>query len=202
MQGSSSVLQTRFKRVVLPALARPMTRMWKWRYFSRISLLSLMLMVGVSEWAVIDYQLSSSWIRRLSLKSTSPPSKLCDFSRSIHPSQCLLPGGKHNFWNWVVLAALVLTCPQQAHRAINEMISYFVCFSVAWWTHFDHLFTGEAPISEKAYSHVSGMTTCKLWQWLNKSIFQTFYQPRQQQIPISLVVSLSEVRPPIIHIQS
>jgi len=66
--------------------------------------------------------------------------------------------------------------------------------------HFDDLFTGEASVSEKAYSHVSGMTTCKLW--LNKSIFQTFYQPRQQQIPISLVVSLSEVRPPIIHIQS
>jgi len=70
--------------------------------------------------------------------------------------------------------------------------------------HFDDLFTGEASVSEKAYSHVSGMTTCKLWQleWLNKSIFQTFYQPRQQQIPISLVVSLSEVRSPIIHIQS
>jgi len=57
------------------------------------------------------------------------------------------------------------------------------------------LFTGEASVSEKAYSYVSGMTTCKLWQWLNKSIFQTFYQPRQQQLPISLVVSLSEVRP-------
>jgi len=60
MQGSSSVLQTRFKRVVLPALARPMTRMRNWRYFSRISLLSLimrlMLMVGVSERAVIDYR--------------------------------------------------------------------------------------------------------------------------------------------------
>jgi len=68
--------------------------------------------------------------------------------------------------------------------------------------HFDDLFTGEASVSEKAYSDVSGMTTCKLWQWLNKSIFQTFYQPRQQQIPISLVISLSEVRPPIIHIQS
>ena len=50
MQGSSVVLQTRFKRVVLPALARPMTRIRKCLYFCRSSIASwelLMLLVVV-----------------------------------------------------------------------------------------------------------------------------------------------------------
>ena len=49
MRGSLVVLQTRFKSVVLPALARPMTRIRKWLYFRRTlkALRSAMLIVDV-----------------------------------------------------------------------------------------------------------------------------------------------------------
>ena len=45
MHGSSVVLQTRFKSVVFPALARPITRMRKRLYFFRALKASLKLKI-------------------------------------------------------------------------------------------------------------------------------------------------------------
>ena len=63
MHGSSVVLQTRFKSVVLPALARPMTRIRKCLYLCRRSTTSwklLMLVVVVQGKEMISIDEDSS----------------------------------------------------------------------------------------------------------------------------------------------
>ena len=70
MHGSSSVLHTLFSKVVLPALALPMTRIRKWVYFSWSFTTSISLIVvrwgsfGMSERelnVVIEYDFATSW---------------------------------------------------------------------------------------------------------------------------------------------
>jgi len=61
MHGSSVVLQTRFKSVVFPALARPITRMRKWVYIFRASKESLKSKILMS-WrqGALPFQLSDA----------------------------------------------------------------------------------------------------------------------------------------------
>ena len=75
MRGSSVVLQTRFKSVVLPALARPITRIRKWLYFWRASkaLRSVMLTVDVKGQLSMHLQLIWS--------SKCLPNVVCDIQQ-------------------------------------------------------------------------------------------------------------------------
>ena len=78
MRGSSVVLQTRFKSVVLPALARPMTRIRKFLYFWRAlkALRSAMLIVDVKGQLLMHLPISSKCGMR-------HPTTWCDLLRLI-----------------------------------------------------------------------------------------------------------------------
>src|SRR6266581_5236285 len=80
MHGSSVVLQTRFKSVVLPALARPMTRIRKCLYFCRRSTAScklLMLVVVVQGKEMVSIDKDSSLVLIGTKESRCGPKQRC-----------------------------------------------------------------------------------------------------------------------------